>query len=327
MDGRETSRDIERTAAHWVARMDRAPLSAKDEARLQRWLAGDARRRGALLRAKALWLQAESLRGTGQLRELNAAPRAATVASPPQRRWDPHRRRLLQWSGAMAASLLLAVFLFVSVPVPTAYATTKGEMRRVSLADGSALTLNTDSKVEVYDDAGRLRVKVKRGEVFIEAAHVAPPLVVEVDGRRLNASAAVFVVRMLAGQPAQVTVQDGEVELAATSTTVAANTHLSLPDRHGKVQTASLSPDQLQSRLAWREGKISFQGETLAEAVADFARYSDTRIVIADPELARMPITGLFAANNPVGFGRAVAKVFDTDVREERNRVVVGRAD
>jgi transmembrane sensor len=78
--------------------------------------------------------------------------------------------------------------------------------------------------------------------------------------------------------------------------------------------------------LAWREGKIALQGETLAEAAAVYARYSDIPIVIADPELAQLKVTGLFAVNNPLGFSRAVAEVFDAQVREDEHQIVITRA-
>src|SRR3546814_5691662 len=45
-----------------------------------------------------------------------------------------------------------------------------------------------------------------------------------------------------------------------------------------------------------------------------FARYSDTRVVIRDEALAREPVTGLFSANDPAGFSRAVASAFDAQV-------------
>lgn len=63
MDGRESSADIERTAARWVARMDRAQPLPEEQAQLERWLSGDVRRRGAFIRARALWGSTEVLQG------------------------------------------------------------------------------------------------------------------------------------------------------------------------------------------------------------------------------------------------------------------------
>lgn len=336
MDGRESSETIEVAAAQWVARMDRAPLTGLEDRQLQDWLRGDPRRRGAFVRARALWLHpgtlltaaSRSAEHTGPQPFVSAPPRSQVPGGTPMRHG---RQRFLRWTGAVAASLVLSVFLFVSVPVPVAYATAKGEMRRIPLADGSTLTLNTDSRVEVYEENHRPLVKVRRGEVFVEAAANAEPLQVEVDGRRLDARAAAFVVRKLDGKPTQVVVQGGQVGLPATPTkpvTLVANMRASLKAAHGKVEVALLSADQMHRELAWREGKLAFYGETLEYAAAEFARYSDTRIVFADTRLANAPITGLFAANNPAGFSRAVAEVFGAQVRlETRKKIVIASED
>lgn len=326
MDGRLGSNEIERAAAEWVARMDRAPLTGAEQTRLQAWLDGDVRCQGALLRAKAVWMQAEALRGAGQLHALNPAAKANTPVATVRRGGRRIGQQLLRWPTAAAASLLLVVLLFVSFPAPVAYATSKGEMRRVPLAGGSALTLNTDSRIEVYERGGRTRIKLTRGEVLVEAAHNGAPLELEVDGRRLDAAAATFVVRKFAQAPAQVTVQAGAVTLPGSTTRLPANSRLLL-DAPAASTPVVLTPMELQRELAWRDGKLDFRGETLAEAAADFARYSDIRIVITDPALAREPITGLFAANNPVGFGQAVSRVFDARMHQEKNRVVLGSAD
>ncbi len=328
MDGPESSAEIARAAAAWVARMDRAPLDAADQQRLRLWLAGDIRRRGALVRAQALWQQAHAAGNTLHRAHLQAAAGATTTAPARHRRGDGRYRALLRWSGAVAASLVLAALLFVSVPVPTAYATAKGEMRRVPLAGGSTLTLNTQSRVSIHDDDGRLRVEVERGEVFFEAAANATPLRVEVDGRRFDAGTAAFAVRRLAGQPAQIVVQTGwldAVDNGVASAGIGANMRLSLPAGHAAAAPTPLSATDLQQELAWRDGKIAFRGESLADAARSFSRYSDVHIVIADPDLAGEPITGLFAASNPVGFARAAAAVFGAQAHQRDGVVVLSR--
>ena len=328
MEERETSQDIDRIAAQWVARMDRARLSARETEELKQWLAGDPRRRGAFMRARAVWMRSESARALGP--QYDPADFRPAVAALP-RSHGGRRRRLMEWAGAVAASLVLAVMLMATLQMPTAYATAKGEMRTVPLGDGATVTLNTDTRIKVYDDEGRQRIRVLRGEVLIENAGTVAPTSVEVEGRRLEATAATFVVRKLEGRPAQVLVQEGRVVLAeaaqAAKIPLAPNTGLSLPEGKGEGwNPTSLSAGQMGRELAWREGKIALQGETLAEAAAVYARYSSTPIVIADRDLAQMQVTGLFATNNPLGFSRAVAEVFDAEVRQEDGRIIVSRA-
>lgn len=327
MEERETSQNIDQIASEWVVRMDRAPLSAAEAHELKDWLAGDPRRRGAFIRARAVWMRSEAARALGPHYDPDDFRPAAAVAprpAPPSRRW-------MRWGGAMAASLLLVVTLAATLQMPTAYATAKGEMRRVPLGDGATVTLNTDTRIRIYRDEGRRTIRVLRGEVLIEGAATATPTRVEVDGRQLEATQATFVVRKLDGGPTQILVQDGRVDVAgaapAEHASLAANTRYAFrEDKPQAWRLSSLRTGQMDRELAWREGKIALQGETLGEAVAIYARYSDTPIVIADPELARMQVTGLFATNNPLGFSRAIAEVFDADVRQERGRIVVARA-
>jgi transmembrane sensor len=331
VEERETSQDIDRIAAEWVARMDRAPLSAGEAWELKQWLAGDRRRRGAFTRARAVWMRSESARALGPQYDPEDF-RPAVVATLPGPHAGRRRRRLMEWGGAMAASLVLVVMLMATLQMPTAYATAKGEMRTVPLGDGATVTLNTDTRIKVYDDEGRRRIRVLRGEVLIEGAGTAASTLVEVDGKHLEATAAAtFVVRKLEGRPAQVLVQEGRVVLAgamqSSRTPLTPNTGLSLPQgKGGQWNPTPLSSGQMGRELAWREGKIALQGETLAEAAAVYARYSDTPIVIADEDLARMQVTGLFAVNNPLGFSRAVAEVFGAEVRQEGGRIIVARA-
>lgn len=327
MEERETSQDIDRIAAQWVARMDRAPLPASEAGELKQWLAGDPRRRGAFMRAKAVWMRSESARALGpQYDPADFQSEAAALPSPRVRR----RRRVMEWAGAMAASLVLVVTLAVTLQMPTAYATAKGEMRMVPLGDGAMVTLNTDTRIKVYDDKGQRRIRVLQGEVLFDGAGTAMPTVVEIDETHLEASAATFVVRKLQGRPTQVLVQEGRVVLAdarrSSGIPLTSNTGLSLPaGKEKKWSLTSLPSGQLGRELAWREGKIALQGETLAEAAAIYARYSETPIDIVGQDLAKMQVTGLFAANNPLGFSRAVAEVFGAEVRQEDGRIIVSK--
>lgn len=324
-DDRETSHMVEAAAAQWVARLDRGPLTADQDRQLQDWLRGDPRRRGAFMRARALWLRPNVIAAVEAL----AAPAGLPPVATDSRREGRMRRgsaRARHWMGALAASLLLLVFVFVTVPVPTAYATVKGEMRRIPLAGGSALTLNTDSQVDVYEEADRVRVNVRRGEVLVEAVGGGRSLLVDIDGRRLDAGSATFVVRKLQGRRTQVVVQSGAVALPVSDAgraPLGPNTRASLGRAAVDVDVASVSPDEMQRELAWREGKLAFRGETLADAAAQFARYNDTSIEIADQHLANQPITGLFAANNPAGFSRAIAGVFGARVRQEAKGTII----
>ena len=77
--------------------------------------------------------------------------------------------------------------------------------------------------------------------------------------------------------------------------------------------------------MAWQDGHIAFEGESLAEAAAEFARYSDTRIIIDDPALAQEEIAGLFKATDPVGFAQTIAISLNAHARVGEGEVRLTR--
>lgn len=113
--------------------------------------------------------------------------------------------------------------------------------------------------------------------------------------------------------PVQVLVREGVVEVfeptAGTQPVrVSANTLVEAPqDRDGAMTASPVPTAQMHRQMAWHSGQLAFEGETLAQAAAEFARYSDIRIVIEDPALAREEIAGLFKATDPVGFAQKIA--------------------
>lgn len=327
MADRETSRSIDADAADWVAREDRAPLSPGEAEALAVWLEGDLRRPGALLRARAVALRSEQARALGR----HYDPLAFGGAAP-----APSRRSMLAWSGGLAASVAAATVVGLTLQAPKAHATERGEIRLVPLPDGSTVMLNTATRVTVkYDAAGR-RVRLVEGEAdFSVVTDRVRPFEVEVDGRRFTASVGgAFRVRKLGDGLIDILVRQGRVAVQVgtrtepKSATLGPNTRLALPTAGGEdgIEPRPVSPRDVARDLAWKDGKIAFEGETVAQAAAAFARYSETRIVVEDAALAREPITGLFAANDPAGFARAVAGIFDAPVTDRPGTVVIGRS-
>ncbi|NIJ21555.1 transmembrane sensor [Sphingomonas naasensis] len=323
MAERETSRDIDQAASDWAARLDRGPLTPNEATAFEAWCAGDPRRKGALLRAQALSVMSESAQALGP--DFDPAAFEAPKPTPP----GASRRKLLSWGGG---AVLSATLVALGLNIPSAGAvirTGRGEIRLVPLGDGSTVLLNTSSSIRVREGADARVVSLIEGEAYFSVARDPRPFIVEVDGRRLRTGQAGFRVRKLAGKPVDVLVDRGEVDLrtpdpaaSASAALLPANSRLVL-DESGRPQP--IAPEIVTRELAWREGRLAFEGETLAEAAEAFARYSDIRIEIRDPALAREPVTGLFAANDPVGFSRATARVFDARMEQRGDRVVLTR--
>lgn len=320
MGERPTSRQIDDQAADWAARRDRAVLSEADHVALNAWLANDARAAGALLRAEAVALDTRSARALGKDFDPGRFARAAGSTAP-------SRRRLLAWGGAAAASLAAGVLAVPLLTAAEAHATAVGEVRLVPLADGSSMTLNTDSRAVVRFDKGRREVEVTRGEAYFAVARdPSRPFVVKLGARSVRAGGGAFTVHRLDARRSEVTIQSGDVRLdaAGADRPVSANARVVF-GADGGAELVAVAARDIDRALAWREGKLAFEGETLAQATAAFARYGGPRILVTDPALAQEPITGLFAANDPAGFSRAAALALDARVQASGEGLVIVR--
>lgn len=313
-----TSRQIDDQAAAWVARRDRGDLSDADRAVFADWMAGDARAAGALLRAEAVMLDTASARALGR----GFDPRQFQAQTA-----GPSRRRLLSWGGAAAASVAAGGVFLSMATAGDAQATAVGEVRLAPLSDGSTVTLNTNSRAVIRIDKHRREIEVTRGEVFLSVARDPErPFVVRIGGRSLRSEGGAFSVHRVNANRYEIVVQSGGLVLdkEGSDRPVKANARVVL-DKDGAAQVTDLAGRDIDRALAWREGKLAFEGESLAEAAAQFARYGGPRIIIPDAELAREPITGLFAANDPAGFCRAAGLALGAEVERRREGLVMVR--
>ncbi len=325
---REPAGTIDDIAAEWVARLDRG-LNDAERAELELWLSDDTRHQGALARAKAIWLHADRAASLGQA---VAEPVAGPVPKQDGRTARTSRRSILIGGSALAASLVAGA---IAVPLMRhhgqRFASNVGEIRRVPLGDGSVATLDTDSVIETLFSSTARTVRLVSGMAFFEVANDASrPFLVQVRDVTVRVIGAAFSVRALAGIPVAVMVSHGRVAISRTESggrtlDVAADMRAILPDTtpaDAPIGTvAPVEPDALQRALAWRDGMLAFEGETLADAVARFRRYGGPSIAVESPALARQTISGLFAASNPRGFARAVAVSLDARVREDGNTI------
>jgi len=310
-----SSVEIDDTAAEWAARADRGALAPHEAQALDTWLAEDPRHLGAYARAGAVLAHFDKAKALGP----DFEPAAETPSMPSRR-------------GALSA-LAATVAITASAGAITyglifrRYSTKRGEMRRVALPDGSTVTLNTASTVVVDFVNGRRSVRLERGEALFSVAKGARPFEVQAGGVQLKATDAVFNLRQRADRQVEVLVCNGVVDVADGSNIARLRkSTVAYARPAAPVSAKPVTGDDVSRRLAWREGMIAFHGETLAEAAQEFARYSDQRIVIDDPEVARRTVVGLFVANDPAGFAEAVATSFGLDAQTVPDGVLLTAA-
>ena len=320
----KTAHQIDAEAADWAARFDRGPQTADLEQDFRAWRDGDVRCVGAYARIRAVALSTERARALGP--DFDPEAFAATPSILP-------RRRILQLGGAIAASLLVGVGAgWQLLRNRGRFTTAKGETKVIALKDGSVVTLNTASEILVnYSDALR-SVELVRGEALFDVArNKARPFVVAAGDTSVRVVGTSFSVSRFDAAPIRVLVREGIVEVFKPSALnvqpvrITANTMAMSPDDQTDIIAQAVPSAQVRRAMAWQEGQIAFEGQTLAQAAAEFSRYSDTRIVVEDPALAREEIAGLFKATDPVGFANTIAISLNAHVRVGEGEVRLTR--
>lgn len=296
-------------AAEWAVRIDRDPLDEATRGALDAWLAGDPRRRGALLRAQAAWAT------------LVPDPLPADEpASPDRRRW---------LAGAMRGAGLAAIaaggaFFWWRPAGDDAVATLRGEQRRARLADGSTMLLNTDSRSRVAYTPERRQVTLERGEAWFEVAKDRTrPFVVEAGAVRVEAVGTAFAVRRL-GDRADVTVTEGRVRVwsladPARFVFLDAGTRASVAEGAG-AGAAVIQADGAADALAWRRGEIVLDGMTLGDAAAEFNRYNERQLAV-EASLAERRVVGWFRTRDVDGFARSAAAMTGARIEQDSDAI------
>ncbi len=250
----------------------------------------------------------------------------------------PRRRHALWRSGLWAACASLAAIALgwgtVAYREAAAhrYETQVGEQRDVVLADGSKITLNTNSAVMVRYSPARRYLILERGEALFEVAHnatrpfdvAAGGIVIHALGTEFNVDvrSAKVTVSLLEGA-AQVSEFGGPGATGREGTVTQAITKgESLEFRAGERRLVAARAE-LNRIDAWRTRQLEFSDTPLSEAVEEFNRYSRLQLVIGTPALGSVRVTGLFRIGDAKGFLFSLREILGIEAYESANEVVL----
>ena len=314
-----TRAEIEEEAAAWVWRMDAGTTAGADPEGFDAWLRQDPRHRRAVDELLKVW---DSLDALAQGPRAQPLP-PLTEPLPEEATSRPHERRLL-WLTAAAAVLVAAVAGAIWLNKGNesqVLATAVGQHRNVVLADGSTVSLNTNTIVETNIGQRARDIHLRKGEAHFEVARDSSrPFLVHAGDAVVQAIGTEFEVRVRADQHVDVLVTEGRVEVrpdaaapepqaldagrepTAVVTVRAVSAGQALSTATTNYAVTPVSQEQLSSELAWREGAVVFDSAPLAEAIAEIQRYTDARIVISDPDIATLPVGGRFKTDDLQGF-------------------------
>ncbi len=304
--------DIVTIAIDWMVKLQSGAATEQEREACRRWRAEEARHELA-------WQRLQSL--SERVSTLPAALAHGSIGDANNRHRHNRRFAVKSLCVAIGAGLLAAGGNEI-MPWRTLladYATKTGERRRVVLADGTAVELNTATAIDAaYDGQSRL-VRLHRGEVLITTAkedgRAYRPFVVHTRLGQARALGTRFQVRdSEAGM--QIAVFEGAVEFKPAGTSAAIGVtridagRQGLFDRRGLI--GSLSPANEQA-VAWTDGVIVADRMPLGELVAELDRSMPGQLR-CDPAVAGLTISGVFPLDQPAGILAAIARTLPVQI-------------
>lgn len=267
-----------RQAVEWLARRHDPDITGFDADAFQAWLAASSRNRRAFAEVEALW---------------QAGGRTAiteTAVGPALSRRAFARRAL---AAGIAALAVTGVGTLALAPEPADFRTAPGETTRITLPDGTAVEMSTDTALRLVFSETERRIELLSGEAFfIVTKDTARPFRVAAGETEAEALGTAFSVART-DDGARVTVTEHSVAVTAGGErrVVTAGQHVVASAMGGRLRLGPIEGADIDRDLSWRAGKLVFLDRPLGEVVANLDRWRRGRTVILDSALAARPVT------------------------------------
>lgn len=341
-------------AAFYVTRLHSGELTAQEEREILAWRRANEHHEAEFQTMLNLWDLSNSL------------------YQPVKSRYA-RKRRLAFWGLSSAASVALVTMLLyfmlplesvvtdspqkaaqelenaiVEVPqlpaiprIERRYVTTgQGEVDTVGLSDGSSVTLNTSTVIQIAFNESERQVLLLEGEAFFDVtSDPARPFVIDTGSQKIRVIGTKFNVRKSNGD-IRVAVIEGTVAVSRNkrSEYEGEDEQQELNDyvlQAGSVGSFSAtaevvvpaSPEQVIDAQSWRKGVFRFDEERLDVVVQEFNRYRTRKLRIIDTEAADLRISGVFHFGEGEGLVEALRATLPIDIEEINNELHVRLRD
>lgn len=340
----DATTSVTEQASAWWMLLNHGDATPADHHAFGEWVARSPERVEAFFQTARLTraLQSKDLKWPDTpaetlIREAKSAP--GEVIDLPAGRQRPARMesRASPWVRQVAVAGILAFVIgvvawhFLSTE---RYQTTIGEQRSVVLSDGSVVTLNTASIIEVRMAKDHRTVELLSGEALFQVAHdPARPFDVAAGKTTVRAVGTQFNVDRGPGSTT-VTVVEGKVAVFTGNYPGAGQT-ANFPVAAGEQllvapsTTPHVTRANIATAIAWTQRRLVFEHRPLGEVAEEFNRYNRERIEIQSPKLRNEEITGVFEANNTESFMSFLAKIPGVTIERDAGdrRLIVTQTD
>jgi transmembrane sensor len=314
---------VAEAAAYWWVRQDARSISADEKQAFEAWCAASPAHHEAYTRAQGMWSSFEQEADPSELRALRTA--ALGIAREPKRWPRVAAVALLCGMAAVLAITLYSrhspsgVLMASSVPVGTEkYSTARNERSTITLSDGSVVTLNLDTTLDVAFTPAERMIRITHGQAFFEVAkNPYRPFVVAAADRRVTALGTQFEVR-LDPDRVEVILLEGKVAVDHTAPSVLErlnirNAHVELKPGEKLVaalgEPVAITDTNAQRATSWRQGWVAFENTSVGEAVAELNRYSDRPLMVPDESVRNLRFSGVFRVGQSDRFAAIIQEL------------------
>jgi transmembrane sensor len=335
MEGNAEDRLVH-AAAHWYARLQSPLCTADDRSEFDRWRRQDPAHGRVYDAARRLAEDVFDI-AAGDARVQAMADRAfemgadAGGGSRPVPRIAGRRRWVvpLGLAAGIAAAIVAAGAIRYSAG-PNASVervATAAERRELTLVDGTTVHVDVKSEIEVRITRSERLVTLSSGRAIFDVAHdPARPFSVMTDLGRVTALGTRFEVRRSQDET-MVTLAEGVVTVSAELAGQTRSRRLEPGDQLSIVSRGEWAQRRVDpvATTSWSIGRLVFRNERLADALEEVNRYAATKVRLADPTLADLPVSGSFVSGDSGAVVAALVAVLPIRVSDAGSELLVFR--
>ena len=314
----------EQAAFAWLSLLHDQPSSG-DQVTFSHWLQADPAHAEAYAQAQVVWEMSEAPART--LADEDALALQGYLNAMNRSR----QTRVRRWSGALAMAACLVLMIGIGAgwqpsrwmdDLGADYVSAPGEIRTVTLADQSQITLDADSAIAVDFSRGERHVQLRRGAGFFSVTHTGEPFVVDAEKGEVRVLGTQFEVRL---QPrgAQVTVLSGRVGVTAQKNAEQQILTAGQQVAYGEGAAEKSHAVDSEAQLAWRQGWLNYYKASLADVVEDLGRYYPGRIVLLNDQLAARRVSGSFPSKDPMAVLSSLQGVLGFEQHAVMGRLII----
>jgi len=311
----QVNKGPEQQAAEWAAYMHAEDVTAEGRERFSKWYAVSEENRMAYKYIEQSWDIAD-------FAIVSDADLDAELAGFARKKRFSMIKSLPNWGvAALAASIMITIGLGITIvqnmtqPQDQRYATLTGEIKTITLVDGSKITLAGATTLMAHFSKARREAELVNGQAYFDVIHdPSRPFLIHTGAAEVRVLGTEFDIQKTSSD-VRISVTEGVVEVAEAPNVddrgdiVTDKLQLSTTDAPVKLQVgeqihvttsgarSAITPFKQDSLLAWREGRFEYNKTPLSRVIDEVNRYRSIKVTLADENLADMPVTIAFSVH------------------------------